>query len=266
MKKAYNKKIKEFEIFLFFIVCLFIFNNGCGLDVYTVVGSPNAEHIPNYDTTDYEQCYFSFTTNEDNNTSAEVNNFQGTSVYYKIYNCHSTMSSEVSNINSYIYSEDNKAKAADRLITSYDFKTLKYKDSEENIKSDILIKKVSETNNKFPNQTVKIRLTDYAEIEEYASYIKITTDSNITLRGKPVRYQDGYTFNFGRSGTDTNSKIPDETDNDVKFTETTDEEDENKWYVPMYAVSVDMNNDYSYNYSVPVYLGCVTIDETKENN
>ena len=83
---------------------------------------------------------------------------------------------------------------------------------------------------------------------------------------RPIRYVDNLTFNFGRYSKETNSRIPDAEDLDVCYSETTSEEDENRWYVPMFAIGVAMDSSYTYNYSVPLYLGFVIINDNETDN
>ena len=190
--------------------------------------------------------------------------FKGTAVYYRIYNSLSKMNTDVGAITNYIYSEDNKAKAADKLLSTDDknkgFKPLIYEDYNESI----LVQGNEEHN-------LRIRLSDYLyneddtnSFDDYMACIVFDNDKN-TLK-RPVRYTDNLTFNFGRYGTETKSRIPSEDDLDVCYTETTSEDDENRWYVPMFAIGVAMDASYTYNYSVPLYLGFVIIRDDEVDN
>jgi len=259
MKKAYKNKIISIGQIIFLFVCLLLFNSSCGLDVYYVVESPNYTiHFPYYDS-EYDSCYFSFKTNE-NNDNTEVSNFLGTAVYYKIYKSYSKMNSEVGSINGYISSTDNKANAAPRMTTTYNYQLLKA----EKATSGILIE-----HDDSGDLEVKIRLTDLITSdgsisEGYEADISVEGKS----LGKPLRNEDNLNFNFASYRTDENSAIPEEGDCDVQDPPTSsDSDDDNKWYVPMYAVGVALNaDDYTNTLSVPLYLGCVTIKDNDEYN
>ena len=104
MKKAYTIKLKHLFKVVLMCICLFLFNSGCGLDVYYVVNPPSYNiHTPYYDS-EFSNCYFEFRTNENNNNT-EVKKFLGTAIYYKIYKSKSKMDSEVGSITSLINSK-----------------------------------------------------------------------------------------------------------------------------------------------------------------
>ena len=258
MKKAYTIKLKHLFKVVLMCICLFLFNSGCGLDVYYVVNPPSYNiHTPYYDS-EFSNCYFEFRTNENNNNT-EVKKFLGTAIYYKIYKSKSKMDSEVGSITSLINSTDNKANAAPRLTSTYNFKTLKA----ENLSGGVLIE-----HNDSSDQNVFIRLTDYIGsdgqvVPGYEAVVKIGD----TSYGKPLRDEDNLNFNFASYRTDEKSAVPQEGDSDVQENPTsTDSEDDNKWYVPLFAVGLSLNDDYTNTSSVPLYLGCVTIKDNEEDN
>ena len=90
-KMSFVKKVVQ----LFFIIYLSVFAGSCGLDIYYVL-EPVKDANPADNTRDILVRYFEFTTNESVNESSGI--FVGTSVYYKIYNNLSTLTSEATSI------------------------------------------------------------------------------------------------------------------------------------------------------------------------
>lgn len=264
MKKTHNNKRMPLSAG-FFCVCLLLFNTfflcTCGLDKYEYIESPEyLIHRP-YETSSYDEKYFEFRTKPSNNTM-----FKGTAVYYRIYNSLSKMNTDVGAITNYIYSEDNKAKAAEKLLSTNEknqgFKPLLYTGYTESI----LIEDNAEHN-------VRIRLSDYQYYEDeenseeaYKACLIFDRGTAVERSERPIRNVDNLTFNFGRYSTETNSRIPDAEDLDVCYSETTSEDDANRWYVPMFAIGVAMDASYTYNYSVPLYLGFVIINDNEVDN
>jgi hypothetical protein len=118
------------------------------------------------------------------------------------------------------------------------------------------------------DQKVLIRLTDYY-VENYqeallkgeeAQAARIEIDGN--LYSLPVRVDGKSTFNFGRDGE--NDNVPQDGDNDVKYSSTTTEE--GFWYVTMFAVAVGMDTTFTKTYSNIEYLGTVAIDANSYDN
>ena len=234
-------------------VCL-LFLTGCGLDVYTIIPAPYSTiHTPVY-TTEYDNRYFSFFTNEREFDNEGGVKFQGTEIYYKIYSSYSNMTSQTERLQSLASSDDTSSSASSTLITTYGYKALKaqgYTDSP-------LIPYKGE------NQQVYIRLSDYGDLDAFASKILINNSSLIESENRtiPVRNtSDRTTFNFGRNGT--LDVVPKNGDEDVNYTSMSDG---NKWYVAMFAVAVGIDYLYSPYYSNILYLGAVTIDADSTNN
>ena len=275
MKKTHDNKKMHLSARIF-IVCLLLFNSfflcTCGLEIYDYIEGPDyLIHRP-YEESSYENKYFEFKTKVSDNQK-----LKGTAVYYRIYNSLSKMNTDVGNITTYIYSDDNKAKAADLLFATNEknqgFKPLLYWDPKEELDytESILVDK--QTYGTTSSHDIKIRLSDYQykegdelSIEQYAYMAYIIFDEDNDNFKRPRRYVDNLTFNFGRYSTETNSRIPDKEDLDVCYSETTSEEDENRWYVPLFAIGIAINADYSPFYSVPLYLGYVIIRDDEIDN
>jgi len=255
--KAYNRL--KYILLLLSVICLFLFNTSCGLDVFYVISAPyEIVHRPSYDSTDFSDRYFSFWTNEPVSTTGF--SFQGTDVYYKIYNNVDNMTSEVNTLQSLSNSETTSSTSANKLIDpstggGYGYSKLKVQE----YYNEPLIPYTGS------NQKVYIRLTDYQNLEEYSARILIGGSDGSNLYGSasktiPVR-DNRYSFNFGRSGT--NDKVPLSIDSDVKYNSETSD---TKWYVAMFAVSVGYDTSYVSVYSNILYLGSVTIDQAESDN
>ena len=248
----------KFIKFFCFSICLFF---SCGLDTFYVLSEPNAVFRPEvYDEVfniDFTKRYFDFQTNEEDFNEEENSGFRfmGTSVYYKIYNNFNTMISERSYLENLAYDDETSSKAPTQLIESYKYCLL---------------------NNKEPlvsyngmNKNVLIRLTDY-QVENYDQALQTGEEDNaarIMIAGEylgkaPVRVDGKSTFNFGRDGE--NDNVPQDGDNDVKYSSTTTEE--GFWYVTMFAVAVGMDTTFTKTYSNIEYLGTVAIDANSYDN
>ena len=244
------------------ITCFFILNffflSSCGLDVYYVMPSPvdDYQHQAQYSNTDFAENYFEFNTYETDFDNEGGLQFQGTEVYYKIYSNSSTMLSQVEALQSLASSDSSSTAAANRMITTNSYQPLKALSYSQ----DTLIPYTGS------NKKVKIRLTDYLDMDEFSSKITISkstisdekTDTVLT----PVRnLAERSTFNFGRTGV--SDKVPKSEDEDVNYTSMSDG---NKWYVAMFAVAVGMDNLLTPYYSNILYLGSVTIDADSKDN
>ena len=262
MKKTHGNKKMHFNARLFCVCLLFLtpFLCTCGLDKYEYIEAPDTLYHRPYETSTFEDKYFEF------NTKAISSNWvkEGTAVYYRIYNSLSKMNTDVGTITNYIYSEDNKAKAAEKLLETNEknqgFKPLLYTDYSESIL-------VGDGD----SHRIKIRLSDYLYYEDdensfddYKACIIFDNDKVNSYR--PVRYTENLTFNFGRYATETKSHIPTADDLDVCYSESTSEDDENRWYIPMFALGVGLDNSFKYYYSVPLYLGFVIINDNEVDN
>ncbi|MCR4580828.1 MAG: hypothetical protein K5681_10835 [Treponema sp.] len=250
--KAYRTLRRN--IILYVGLCLLFLTSGCGLDVYYVLPSPyDTNHEPNYNS-NYGESYFEFFTNESGFENDGGLKFQGTEVYYKIYSSYSTMTSQVSTLQSLASSDDTSTTASTRLITTYTYKPLAVKDSTE---SPLIPYKGT-------NQRVYIRLTDYLDMEEFSAKILADDEYLYDSESKtvPVRnISEKKTFNFGRTGD--NDAVPKSDDEDVNYTTVSET---NKWYVAMFAVAVGVDYLYTSYPSNILYLGSVTIDSSSENN
>lgn len=237
--------MKKVFISFLIVVCLFIFNTACGLDVLYVIESPNANTVLSASLEPNERT-FKFTTNE--SVSIEGIMLVGTDVYYKIYDNLDKLQSDVS----YINSTDNNVSSRDRLISGgKNYKTL----GASGYSASPLIKYTGS------NRSIEIRLTDYHinSGSPYYSGIWINGENlnNSQNRVVPIRNiseNDRNRFNFGRD-TDSRKPLSDDSDSNV-----TSNSEEGIYYVSMFAVTVGHDTAYTNYYSEPAYLGYVKID------
>lgn len=237
MKKTFLKKI-----ILFFIVleCLFLFNSSCGLDVFTMISPPyTVINKPAYYDVEVSSKYFEFYTNE-----TEDNEFDGTAVYYKIYNNVEKLQSDVASLVSLANDSQNNYNAPYRLIEKgyFYYQPLR----KEGNSSQILVEYTG-----YPKK-VHIRLSDYKNFSDFSACIKIS-ENNI---GKPLRnLSNKSTFNFfAKTSYD---RIPEKNDDDVRFSGNATDDG---LYVSMFAVAIGHNLDYTPIYSNILYLGSVKIN------
>ncbi len=264
MKKAAFLWRKYFQKIFLTGSCFFLFAlSGCGLETYPYLEQPYSyKSETSYSSSDYSQNYFAFLTR--NSSGNLENNMKGTEVYYKIFNSLSKMSSFQSTISS----QSSTGNAANTLINTQKYKTLKLNTGSYTP----LIKTTSS------DQYVYIRLTDKND-SDFKSSICVCPgnqridmyDENFALKYKdeivyPRRNVDGVpSFNFGGNDPDID-KLPVKGDEDVEYYDTPSEDDEGKWYVDMYAVSVGVDTTtWTSFYSEVLHLGCVTILEGEDN-
>lgn len=238
--------------------CLLFFNSSCGLDTFYVLDPPiSLIHQPDYGNESQDSKYFEFWTNE--NTRIEGFTFQGTEVYYKIYNSYSQMTTEINVLQTLSNDADKSATAAEKMINNtssggYGYKALK-------VAGNLTTPLIPAVNS---NQRVYIRLSDYQNVEDYSAKILVdgTYLNESAVKTIPVRNTpDRRTFNFGRNGS--LDIAPNKDDDDVKFTSGVTS---TKWYVAMFAAGVGIDASYQNYYSNILYLGSVSIDAASYDN
>ncbi len=233
------------KVFLisFIMVCLILFNTGCGLDTIYVIDSPGSNvHEPLYSSIFVEDKYFEFVTSE---KKYEGINFLGTDVYYKIYRNATTMNNEKSSIVSASNNNDTSSKSASLLIETYKYQALEaYGHSGE----AVLIPADGRS------KRIYIRLDDSSPYEAciLVDGENIYGSSTRVLPGRNI--PDDSTFNFLLSDP---KSIPKSDDPDVKYSGTGDD---SEWYVCMFAVGVAQDSNYTNLYSNVMYLGSVTLN------
>lgn len=232
------------------VVCLYFFS-GCGVKEYYSLDAPSAYHTPSYETSDYTSKYFRFRTADNSSMGSSLSNL-GTAVYYKIYSSSSTLLSHISAVNS-VNSSSNGSAAATRIAETYGYQQLGTS---------------SGTRTPFINgsdaQVVYIRLMNYGSEDEYSA--KVTIDG-VEQGWTPLRYDNRYTFDFGRSANTysnyENNVDPESGDDDVYGSSIPSD---GVWYINMYAVSVGFDSSWTKSYSLVTWLGTVAIDDDEADN
>lgn len=238
---------KVFFSFLI-VVCLFIFNTSCGLDVFYLIESPVARKTISVENS-VDDREFEFVTNEI--LSIEGLSITGTDVYYKISDNYDNLLSDVS----YINSNENNNSSRDKLITSgRKFQNLKVR----NYNSSVLIPFTG------TNKNVKIRLVDNLNSDLYPARILVDnanltggSENAVPVRNIPVAHND---FDF--TNPETIKPVNDDSDASISSAS-----DEGIYYVALFAVTVGHDAAYTNYFSEPVYLGCIKINskDSSEN-
>lgn len=250
--------------------CFFLFSvTGCGLETYPYLDEPIwRKSEATYSSTDFALNYFAFSTNVSPNNKDY--NVKGVEVYYKIFNSLSRMNS----LQSTISSQNSTGNAANTLINSQNYKPLKISNG-----SYTPLIKAKNDDGTFQEKFVYIRLTDKNQ-DAFKAAICVTTDGNhltmndddyaLKYNGQKVyprrNIDQSYTFNFGGDNPETD-KVPQKDDEDVEWSDSHSEEDEEgRWYVDMYAVCVGVDTTtWTSFYSDVLHLGSVSIYEGEDN-
>ena len=264
------------------LLFLLFINISCGLDSFYVLEPPDDYgNRPTYNSSDYTKKFFSFRTEEKGTNDVYLSSssefkFSGTEIYYKIFKGYSIMHDVESRINE-VNNSTYYTQAAERLISTYKYQQLKFS-------SGSFIPLVKATGN---NQYVYIRLTDYNNedfrqgicignigVEKFNESMALKDGSgNLVLPRRNYGGNESLTFNFGGDDKD-HDWVPhiknfdgwtEETDIDVFDNSTENSEDENAWYVSMYAVSVGRDTTFTDSYSLLLHLGEVKIMVGEEN-
>lgn len=268
------------KTFIGFSFAFLLFFSGCGLEEYVYIVGPRVlNHTSNYETAADER-YVEFTTEETAN--AGKTQFQGTAIYYKIYNNHSDMSSQYSSITS-LSSSTNESAAATRMIDSYKYKQLGLSD---NYDSPLI-------ENAGVNRRIYIRITNYydktsnsnkallivgdSDVNKFRHnpedvYDSATNPGGYRIRGTPRRVGNKYSFDFGRAKSSYENaeynKAPSSDDNmdDFKESSSFSESKDGVYYVDLFAVGVGEDENFTRYYSNVLHLGSVAVDSNSEYN
>jgi len=237
VKKSLSKPCWLFLLFLL---------SACGLDTFYYLNPPisryfidEAASISN----DPSNEFVSFVTSM-NSESREI--FQGTSVYYKIYNSPTQLLSHkttIENIDTE-YSDQGIGRLIDwgyQALTTAELTTANLVSASDSIKE------------------VSIRLSNQTEDPQspgkYLYPAAVTIDG--TGIGIPLRSVDDKTFSFSATaGDDSPDSVPREGQADVYFTASYSTA---TWYVALYAVSTGMSPSLTPVYSQVTYLGSLAI-------
>lgn len=258
---------KEFKWFVFslFLTGCFFLTTSCGLDMVYYISSPETVyHRPEY-SSNFEERYFEFSTNEINDFSDFV--FLGTYVYYKIYSRYDdpSSSSDLMSERDTLYSlsvSDNTTSAATKMIDTYKYQPLQCYD--DTVKGPVPC--LIPADGTGDRKRVTIRLTDYQDISEYKARVTYKAKGEeIEIGSYPIRNNAFTTFNFGRTGDKDKKPEKGASEEDVSYTDFEPRAD-NTFYVALYAVAVGRDMYYTQYYSNILYLGCVPINANEKDN
>ena len=255
-----NKNCRFFSAKCIFFFCLAYIFASCGIDEVFYLNAPTiAYNIPTYQTTDYTAKYVAFRTEEDQDDGGDFS-FDGTGVFYKIYNNYSTMVSRNSAISS-VNTSSNSFAAATKLTETYGYKALGSISASGGTLGSPLI---SDSGN---SRSVYIRLSTYGayspwSASEYTPKILIGTNSDDGSAPTyiPMRNGNSKSFDFGRSASDgfdtSEAAVPTSSDDDTVYGSFSES---GTWYVDLYAVAMGHDNSFSQYYSLVLHLGAIPI-------
>ena len=239
------KKLRMIFSWLF----LLLFFSACGLDTFYYLDPPISMTFIDEATSlsnDPSKQFVSFVTAASHADTTDI--FQGTSVYYKIYNSPDQLLSNKNNIANINTEYTNQG--MERLI-SWGYQPL----TTDQVDTVNLVSAGGA-------QTVSIRLWNQTPAPnspvnyEYPAEIRVNGQD----KGIPVRSVDDKFFSFN-STVEASSpySVPVEGQEDVTFTTGAGT---STWYVALYAVSTGMSPSLTPVYSQVVYLGSLAIGTT----
>ena len=238
-------------------LCIYVFA-ACGIEEVFYLNAPTvAYNQPTYETVDYTAKYVAFRTEENQDDGGDYI-FDGTAVYYKIYNNYSTMVTRNSAILS-VNTSSNSSAAATRVIETYGYKALGSLSASGKTLGEPLIANANSS------RSVYIRLTTNGEANYYTAteftpkiIIGENSDTGVAPEYIPMRNGNSKSFDFGRNGSDgfdtTVAVVPSSSDDDVTYGTASSS---GTWYVDMYAVSVGHDNSFTQYYSLVLHLGAI---------
>lgn len=238
----FSRKFSSVTVCFFLLMIFFV---SCGLETLYYLDYPENGHDVSHSNADRLLDYFRFRTADSSNIDAGFD-FQGTEIYYKIFNSESKIVDSIASINNVQTSSDISA-AANMLIN-----TKKYRPLISDISTSTPIVKESRA-------TVEIRLNSY--LNDNPSGIKI--NDVITCRPKRNISSGNKRFGFEFNKDDQNNPVPKEGDEDVEWSSSTTTDGE--WYVDLWAFSAGKDTSFTWSYSKAIHLGSITIKESEYN-
>jgi hypothetical protein len=216
----------------------------CGIEDY-IYFYPVTQYINRPSTVDKALNYWSFKTRDVDNVDGEnADYFKGFEVYYKIYTSPSTLSSDVSAIDS--NNENNPSTSYSYLINTKGY---------ERMSSVSRVGKYPLIAAGTTNRVVTIRLTDYSNL---TAGIMVDGES----LGQALRTLDDisvassdYYFEYDEIDASDSSTT---CDSDVKYTAWATSDAKN-CYVQAYVMAYGYDSNYKRIYSVPFNIGYVTV-------
>ncbi len=234
--------MKKIQIMFSWLFLLLLFS-ACGLDTFYYLDPPISMTFIDEATSlsnDPSKQFVSFVTASSNAGNADI--FQGTSVYYKIFNSTNNLLSNKTSIENINTEYTNQG--IERLI-GWGYQPL-------------TTDKVTTANLVSAGQTgeVTIRLANATPLSSGYAYPAAITVGGSGI-GVPLRSVDDKTFSFSSTaGADSIYSLPVEGQEDVTFSASVGT---TPWYVALYAVSTGMSPSLTPVYSQVVYLGSLAI-------
>lgn len=223
---------------------LLVFFSACGLDTFYYLDPPISRHFIDDASSlsnDPSNQFVSFITASSNADNADI--FQGSSVYYKIYNSPDQLFNNKKSIENINKEYTNQGM---ELLITWGYQPL----TTDKVDTVNLVAAGG-------SQEVTIRLWNQTLDGEgnYKYPARIQVGGNDI--GIPVRSVENKTFSFS-STAESNSiySLPEEGQEDVSFSTGAGT---STWYVALYAVSTGMNPSLTPVYSQVVYLGSLAI-------
>ena len=231
----------SYKRYAFLFCCLgSIVLTACGIQSFIYLEKPERSgHNPS-NLVDLSQRYCEFNTADVQNIAAAGAYFQGTEIYYRIYERKNDCENDRSQINR--YNDDNPFTAAQYLETTKKY----YRLATDQISTRPLIGIQSS------NVTIRFRLQDYGT--------PVIDPAQLTIAG----VQHGIPQR--NAGIPSNKRVFDKEkiavgDDDVQRSSVPSETNE-YWCVNFYAVSYGYTNNFSTLYSALEYLGYILIKKT----
>jgi hypothetical protein len=209
----------------------------CGIEVYYSLEPPSSRAFTTGLTTETRE--FSFYTNE----ATQLSVFQGTDVYYKIYNNLSDLTSESTTISS--SNAEYSSNGYNRMVS------LGFKQLDTTSHPNILFPQTGTA------QTVFIRLIDEGPKSSGGYNFPAGITPTTVL---PLRRSNGKGFNFYIDPDPDNcDDRPASGDSDTRFSSSPETD---TWYVSAYAVSVGQDTYLTPLYSQLLWLGYIQIKKS----
>ncbi len=217
--------------------CIFVLTTAaCGIENVIYLERPRRRYGTSY-LNDLSKRYCEFATAGAWNTENAAGYFQGTEIYYRIYERESDCTSDISAISR--YNDDNPANAATYLQDTKKYYRLITADTS---KRPLMPASISDT-------IVRFRLQDYGDTVDPALLTVDSSSLGVPYRGLEIPVDK-------RSFEKQNIALE---DTDVQKTSSTNESAE-FWYVNFYAVSYGYDKSFRTLYSSLEPLGYIKME------
>lgn len=232
-------------VLVIMLTCIFFMS--CGLETVSYITAPELNYLP--ENTDSLQRIYQFTTSDSLNSSEST--FEGTSIYYRIYNNKTKMNSDINSIQN---ANDDVVDVGFNRMQNLGYVELTSSSTNPDILGTPLFLKQGR------DEEILVRLYREGDSELFYPYFSVGGSyiQNNGVNIIPLRAEASKTFQFYDYITDEKTDdFPQPDDIDVQFDSSAQD---TKWYVCAYGVSVGfVPETYSNYYSQLVYLGYIVI-------